>query len=99
MSSGPSWIQKLKSASLLVIILQQKGYRCYNPSTRKFTVSRDVVFDEMSSWYKPVNAIDDVDAQNGNAAQNSQQHSQNISGPVVSSSSGSHFSPWTGRLR
>ena len=48
--------------------LQQKGYRCSNPSTHKFTVSRDVVFDEMSSWYKPVNVIDDVDAQNGNAA-------------------------------
>ena len=30
-------------------------------------VSRDVVFYEMSSWYKPVNMIDDVDAQNGNA--------------------------------
>ena len=37
-------------------------------------MSRDV-FDEMSSWYKPVNVIDDVDAQNGNAAQDSQQQS------------------------
>ena len=48
-------------------------------------------FDEMSSWYKPVNVIDDVDAQNGNSAQNSQQQSQNISAPGVSSSSGSHL--------
>ena len=31
--------------------LEQKGYRCYNPVTRKLCVSRDVVFDEMSSWY------------------------------------------------
>ena len=62
-------------------------------------MSRDVVFDEMSSWYKPINVIDNVDAQNGNAAQNSQQQSQNISGLGVSSSSGSHSSPWTGTLR
>ena len=41
-------------------------------------MSRDVVFDEMSSWYKPINVIDNVDAQNGNGAQNSQQQSQNI---------------------
>ena len=56
-------------------------------------MTRDVLFDEMSSSYKPVNVIDDVDAQNA------QQQSQNISGPGVSSSSGSHSSPWTGRLR
>ena len=62
-------------------------------------MSRDVVFYEMSSWYKPVNVIDDVDAQNGNATQNSQHQSQNISGHGVSSSSGSHSLPWTGRLR
>ena len=31
--------------------LEQKGYKCYNPVTRQVRVSRDVVFDEMASWY------------------------------------------------
>ena len=30
---------------------EQKGYRCYNHVTREIKVSRDVVFDELSSWY------------------------------------------------
>ena len=29
------------------------GYKCFNPSTRVVRISRDVVFDESASWYKP----------------------------------------------
>ena len=49
--------QKLEPTSEKCILvgysLEQKGYKCYNPSTRKVRVSRDVVFDELTSWYEP----------------------------------------------
>ena len=32
-------------------LLSKKGYKCYNLVTRKVRVSKDVVFDEMESWY------------------------------------------------
>ena len=31
--------------------IEQKGYRCYNPITKELRVSKDVVFDELVSWY------------------------------------------------
>jgi hypothetical protein len=37
--------------------LEQKRYRCFNPSIRKLQVSRDVVFDEIVSWYPPLKII------------------------------------------
>ena len=44
---------KLEKCLLVGYSLEQKGYKCYNPSTRKVRVSRDVVFDESVSWYEP----------------------------------------------
>ena len=44
---------KSEKCILIGYSLEQKGYKCYNPSTRKVRVSRDVVFDESASWYAP----------------------------------------------
>jgi hypothetical protein len=79
--------------------LEQKGYRCFNPSTRKLQVSRDVVFDEMASWYPPLKIVEDGEARNGDVPSKVEQESQLISGPQESSISGSSSTPWKGRLR
>ena len=45
--------QKLNPKSEKCILvgysLEQKGYKCFNPSTKKVRVSRDVVFDKSAS--------------------------------------------------
>jgi hypothetical protein len=79
--------------------LEQKGYRCFNPSTWKLQVSRDVVFDEMVSWYPPLKITEDGEARNGDVPSNVEQESQLISGPQESSISGSSSTSWKGILR
>jgi hypothetical protein len=79
--------------------LEQKGYRCFNLSTRKLQVNRDVVFDEMVSWYPPLKIAEDGEARNGDVPSNVEQESQLIGGPQESSISGSSSIPWKGRLR
>ena len=48
--------QKLdpKSEKCIVVgySLEQKGHRCFNPSTENVRVSRDIVIDESTSWYE-----------------------------------------------
>jgi hypothetical protein len=62
-------------------------------------VSRDVVFDEMVSWYPPLKIAEDREARNGDVPSNVDQESQLISGPQKSSISGSSSNPWKGKLR
>jgi hypothetical protein len=44
-------------------------------------VSRDVVFDEMGTWYSPLKVVEDEVATNGDVSSNVEQESQLISGP------------------
>jgi hypothetical protein len=62
-------------------------------------VSRDVVFDEMVSWYPPLKILEDGEARTGDVPSNVEQESQLISGPQESSISGSSSISWKGRLR
>jgi hypothetical protein len=62
-------------------------------------VSRDVVFDEMVSWYPPLKIAEDGEVRIGDVPSNMEQESQLISGPQESSNSGSSSTPWKGRLR
>ncbi len=79
--------------------LEQKRYRCFNPCIRKLQVSRDVVFDEMVSWYSPLKVAEDGEVRNGDVSSNVEQESQLINGPQESSISGSSSTPWKGKLR
>jgi hypothetical protein len=62
-------------------------------------VSRDVVFDEMSSWYSDVKDTIGADANEHVVVKDAGQQSQTLSGPRGSPSSGSTNRPWSGRLR
>jgi hypothetical protein len=90
---------KTKKCIFIRYSLEQKGYRCFNLSTRKLQVSRDVMFDEMVSWYPPLNIVEDGEAKNGDVPSKVEQESQLISGPQESSISGSNSALWKGRLR
>ncbi|MCO5564358.1 hypothetical protein L7F22_018018 [Adiantum nelumboides] len=75
----------------------KKGYKCYNPVTRQVTVSRDVVFDEMATWYADVK--DDIGADvKKSVAENSNVQSQVLSGPQGLPASSHVANPWSGRL-
>ena len=44
---------KSKKCILIGYLCAKKAYKCFNPSTRAVRISRDIVFDELASWYKP----------------------------------------------
>jgi hypothetical protein len=68
-------------------------------SIQKLQVSRDVMFDEMVSWYSPLKIAEDGEARNGDVSSNVEQESQLISGPQKFSINRSNSIPWKGRLK
>jgi len=91
--------QKAEKCIFIRYSLEQKGYGCFNPSTRKLQVSKDVVFDEMVSWYSPLKIAKDGEVRNGDVTSNVEQESQLINGPQESSISKSNSTISKGRLR
>ena len=75
--------------------LEQKGYMCYNPVAQKLWVSRDVVFDELRSWYSDANDAIGADVKDDVVVQIDKPQSQVLSGPQESSSHGSVEKPWS----
>jgi hypothetical protein len=90
---------KVEKCIFIGYSLEQKGYRCFNPSTQKLHVSINVVFNEMVSWYSPLNIAEDGEAKNGDVSSNVEQKSQLINGPQESSIGGFGNIPWKRKLK
>ncbi|GMJ02182.1 hypothetical protein HRI_003887400 [Hibiscus trionum] len=58
--------------------LQTKGYRFYNPETKKLLISRDVVFDEKSSWTWNEMQINEATIQEDDESTNQQTIERNM---------------------
>ncbi len=66
---------KAKKCIFIGYSLEQKGYRCFNPSIWKLQVNRNVVFDEMIHWCSPLKIAKDGEATNGDVSSNVEQES------------------------
>ena len=90
---------KTKKCVFIGYSLEKKGYKCYNPITRQLRVSRDVVFDEMASWYADVKHDIGDDIKDNVLPEKAGPSSQVLSGPQGSSVTNTIENPWSGRLR
>ncbi len=66
---------KVKKCIFIGYSLEQKGYRCFNPSGWKLQVSKDVVFDEMVRWYPPLKIVENGEIKNGDVPSKVEQES------------------------
>ncbi|MCO5601999.1 hypothetical protein L7F22_056126 [Adiantum nelumboides] len=89
---------KAEKCDFIGYSVEEKGYKCYNLVTRQVRVSRDVVFDEMATWYADVKGYIGVDVKKS-VVDNSNVQSQVLSGPQGSLASSHVANPWSGRLR
>ena len=90
---------KAKKCVFIGYSLEQKGYKCYNPVTHQVRVNKDVVFDEMASWYAEVKHDIGADVKENAVTGNAGPSSHTLSGPQGSPSTSVVEKPWSGRLR
>ena len=76
---------------------ERKAYKCYVPSSHETLISRDVVFDELASWYGNPVAVPTDGSPSMSHAETTPVESTSMSGQTGDVSS--TVSPWTGRLR
>ncbi|MCO5610634.1 hypothetical protein L7F22_064873 [Adiantum nelumboides] len=88
---------KVKKCVFIGYSIEQKGYKCYNHVTHQVRMSRDVVFDEMETWYANVKKDLGTDV-NKSVAEIADLQSQVLSGPQGSPTSSHLENPWNGRL-
>ncbi|MCO5603339.1 hypothetical protein L7F22_057489 [Adiantum nelumboides] len=77
---------KPEKCILIGYSLEQKEYKCYNPITCHVRVSRDVVFDEMASWYADLKHDIGADVTDKVVTKNASVSLQVLSGSQRSSS-------------
>ena len=90
MKSGKSLIQNQR---ILAYPLEQKGYKCFNPSTRKARVRRTVVFDELTFWYAFDGAPSKSNTTNLDIEEDDRLKPMPKESPISTTLSGPHESP------
>lgn len=88
---------KAKKCVFIGYAQDRKGYKCHKPSTKNNWVSRDVVFDELGSWYAKPQVIVSDDVSTDHSYDTNNPQSTSMVGPT--SSGASTVSPWSRRLR
>ncbi|KAK1353620.1 CCHC-type domain-containing protein [Heracleum sosnowskyi] len=84
MSVGEAYVKKTSQIDKASIWHARKGWRCMDPKTHKVTTSRDVVFDEVSSYYPTQNSV----VRHQENVQLSPEHEDQFLNDVINSAQG-----------
>ena len=84
---------KAKKCVFIGYSLEQQGNCCYNPSTRQIKVSKDVVFDELNSWYGGKKVVHVDEEKEEKHVKEVQQESTVLSGPKSSAQTPTRVNP------
>lgn len=73
-----------------------KAYKCFNPLTKQVIIIRDVIFNELGSWYRESDhpmVVDDIDSQVQVHLPPTMDNTTSMSGPTNTSSGDASVRP------